>query len=388
MSAVTVPHFELTRGDVLFRLQRRLGLLPAEGAGLLRRALFWSMLGWLPIAVWSAVTHRALAGAAGEPLLAHFGVHARLLVAVPLLILAEGPVNALTALLLRYFSESGLVPDERQAALSTCVQRVLRLRDANWPWALMLAAALALGSYSQAMDRSHEVDWAATGPGELGFGGYWYLYVGRTIFLVLVFGWIWRIALLTILLARIARLGLALVPTHPDRAAGLGILERLPAAFAPVALAVSVVLAARWGHDVVYHGLTLASIKAQMILFIVLCATAFCLPALAFVGPMKRARQRALLDYGMLIGRQGRLLHRRWIEGCETGAQPLLDAPELGSAADTAALYGAVRAMRTVPFGVAALVPVAVAAALPMVALMALKMPVAEILGKLLHAVL
>ena len=79
---------------------------------------------------------------------------------------------------------------------------------------------------------------------------------------------------------------------------------------------------------------------------------------------------RSAPPYGTLIGRHGRLLHQRWIEGREPGDQPLLDAPELGSAADTAALYGAVRAMRTVPIGVSALVPVA------------------EIPGKLLRAVL
>ncbi|MFO1364162.1 MAG: hypothetical protein U1F45_17175 [Burkholderiales bacterium] len=56
--------------------------------------------------------------------------------------------------------------------------------------------------------------------------------------------------LLAVLFWRIARLDLALVPTHPDRAGGLGFLERVPPLFAPVALAVGcVVRAARWAHD-------------------------------------------------------------------------------------------------------------------------------------------
>lgn len=388
MATAPVPDFDLTRGDVLFRLQRRLGLVPPNGLGTVRRAAFWSTLGWLPIALWALVTQRAMPGAAAEPLLAHFGVHARLLVAVPLLILAEGPANALTVRLLRQFIIAGVVPESGLAAYVQAVQRALRWRDAAWPWLVILAIAIALGTYSQTIERAHEVDWAGGGPEGLGFGGYWYLYVGRTIFLTLALGWVWRIGLLAGLLFSIARLELALVPSHADRAGGLGFLERLPSVFAPLALALSFVLASRWAHDAVYHGLSLLSVKIEMLLFIALCIAVFSIPLLFFRGPLKRARGQALLDYGALVGRQGRLVHERWIDGRPVADQALLDAPELGPVADTNALYDAVKAMRTVPFGKSSILPVTVAAALPMLAVLALQVPVARILKGLLHAVL
>jgi len=383
-----VPDFELTRGDLLFRLQRSLGLIPENGLGLVRRALFWTALGWLPIAVWAIVTLRALPGIAAEPLLAHFGIHARLLVAVPLLVLAEGPANAATAQLLRHFIVAGVVPDAGRAAYVEAVQRATRWRDAAWPWLVMLAVAVALGTYSQTIARSHEVDWAGDGSLGFGFGGYWYLYVGRTIFLTLVLGWIWRIGLLAGLLASIARLDLALVPSHADRTGGLGFLQRLPAVFAPLALALAIVLASRWAHDAVYHGLALQSVKVEMLVFVALCVAVFSAPLLFFHGPLKRARARALLDYGALVGRQGRLVHARWIEGASLKDEPLLDAPELGPVADVNALYEAVRAMRTVPLGKASVMPVALAAALPMLAVLALQVPVAALLKRLVHAIL
>jgi hypothetical protein len=383
-----VPDFELTRGDLLFRLQRSLGLIPENGLGLVRRALFWTALGWLPIAVWAIVTLRALPGIAAEPLLAHFGIHARLLVAVPLLVLAEGPANAATAQLLRHFIVAGVAPDAGRAAYVEAVQRATRWRDAAWPWLVMLAVAVALGTYSQTIARSHEVDWAGDGSLGFGFGGYWYLYVGRTIFLTLVLGWIWRIGLLAGLLASIARLDLALVPSHADRTGGLGFLQRLPAVFAPLALALGIVLASRWAHDAVYHGLALQSVKVEMLVFVALCVAVFSAPLLFFHGPLKRARARALLDYGALVGRQGRLVHARWIEGASLKDEPLLDAPELGPVADVNALYEAVRAMRTVPLGKASVMPVALAAALPMLAVLALQVPVAALLKRLVHAIL
>ena len=76
----------VVRDDPAFRMQRSLGLIPQTGLGVVRRALFWSLLAWLPIAAWAALTGRAIAGTAGEPLMAHFGIHVRFLVAIPLLI--------------------------------------------------------------------------------------------------------------------------------------------------------------------------------------------------------------------------------------------------------------------------------------------------------------
>jgi hypothetical protein len=40
------PDFELARDDALYRLQQRIGLMiPRSGRGLVRRAVFWSMVG-------------------------------------------------------------------------------------------------------------------------------------------------------------------------------------------------------------------------------------------------------------------------------------------------------------------------------------------------------
>jgi len=383
-----MPDFDLTRGDVLFRLQRRLGLVPASGSGAVRRAVFWTLFGWLPIAAWAYATHRALPGDGAEPLMAHFGVHARLLLAVPLLILAEAPANELTARLLRQFIVAGVVTEAGRNSYVDAVQRATRWRDAAWPWLVALAIVIALGTYSLSSARSHELEWAGAGVEGPGFGGYWYVYVGRTIFLTLVLSWIWRIFLLAGLFARIARLDLVLVPSHADRAGGLAFMERLPAVFAPLALAVSVVLASQWAHDAVYHGLTLASVKIEMMVFIALCVAVFSAPLLVFRGPLKRARSQALLDYGALVGRQGALVHTRWIERRPIDDQPLLDSPELGPVADTNALYDAVKAMRTIPLGKASVMPVVIAAALPLLAALALQVPVADLLKGLLNAVL
>jgi hypothetical protein len=379
----------IVRDDLFYRLQRRIGLIPPDGLGLVRRAMFWSLVAWLPTVLWAAYAGRAMPGVADEPLLAHFGVHARFLVAVPLLILAEGPAHALTSRLFAYFVQSGLVPQAELAKFRATLAATAKLRAASLPWIAIVGVVVAFATISEVVHHTHEIDWAVEGgaaAGRPGFGALWYLYVGRSIYLALVLGWLWRLVLVFVLLWRIARLDLAIVPTHPDRAGGLGFLERLPTIFAPVALAIGVVLAARWAHDAVYHGLALQSLRIEMAVFVVAAVVLFLLPLVAFAGPLKRAKRQALLDYGALVGRHGRLVRERWIEGRAIDDDAVLNAPELGPVADTAAAYDAVKAMRTVPFGKATIIPVAAAAAAPMLAVMAIQVPIADLLLKLLTA--
>ena len=381
----------LVRGDLAFRVQKRLGLIPDEGLGLLRRALFWSLLAWLPIAAWAVATGRAGTDAANEPLLAHFGIHVRFLVAVPLLILAEGVVHNTMQRLLPQFVASGVIPPAEMPRFRETIGRIIRLRDASLPWVAILAIILAGITIADVVHHAHEIDWAVDGlPGaqRTGFGGWWFLYVGRPIYLTLLLGWVWRIVLAFLLFRGIARLDLAIVPTHPDRAGGLGFVAGFPAAFALVAFAASAVLAGMLAHDVVYHGVAVKALRAEMAIFVVLVVLAFLLPVLALTGPLSRARRRALLDYGALVSRHDRLVHQKWIEGRDVGEASVLAAPELGPVADVATLYEAVRNMRTVPLAPASAVPLVLAAMIPLLVVLAIQISVGTLLQNLLKMLL
>lgn len=381
----------LVRGDLLFRLQRRIGLIPPEGLGLARRATFWALVAWLPVAVWAYWTGRVLPPVAGEPLLAHFGVHARCLVAIPLLVLAEGQAHRTTLQLLPHFVSSGLIPEPERPAFRAALAAAGTLRDATLPWLVMLGAVLSLNTAAEVVQRSHEVTWGTTAgaaPAGLGFGALWFLYVSRPIHLALLVAWLWRVYLLGSLFRRVAALDLSLVPTHPDRAGGLGFLARAPKIFAPVVLALGAVLAARWAHDVVYHDVHVHDLRVQMGAFVVVAVAFFSSPLLAFVPLLLKTKREALLDYSALVGRHGRLTRARWIVGREIDDDAILGAPEIGPIADTGPIYEAVAAMRVLPLGKTTLAPLLAAAVLPLVPVLAIEIPVTKILGALAKAVI
>jgi hypothetical protein len=265
------------------------------------------------------------------------------------------------------------------------------MRDATLPWLLMFGAVLAVNTVAETLERSHEVIWAADGSGapqSLGFGAIWFLYVARPIQFALLVAWLWRVVLLGSLFRRIAKLELSLVPTHPDRAGGLGFLESTPKIFAPVVLALGAVLAARWAHDIVYHDVHVQDLRIQMVAFVIVAVVLFSSPLLAFVPLMAKTKRRALLDYSALVGRHGRLVRDRWVAGKEVGDDALLSAPELGPIADTGSIYEAVAAMRMLPIGMSTVAPLLIAAMLPLIAVLAIEIPIAKILGALAKAVI
>ncbi len=376
----------LVRGDVLFRMQRRIGLVPAGGLGIGRRALFFALLTWAPIAVWAGLAHRALPGSVAEPLLQHFGVHVRCLVAIPLFIVAEGVAHALTTRLVPFLASSGLVRDSDRPRLRELLRGAARLRDSTLPWATVATLVAAWTLLAPNPAGLHEVVWADEGgprPSP-GFGGFWFLYVARPIYAALLLGWVWRLGLLLVLFSKIARLGLEIVPTHPDGAGGLGFLEQLCFGWSPVVFGISSVLASRWAHEVVYHDVAVQTLRLPMVAFGLLALVVFLSPLVVFMPLLGAAKRAALLEYSALVGQHGRLVRRRWILREPVGDPEILAAPELGPVADTAALYDSVQKMRTLPIGRQALAAIVLPAALPMLGVVAIEVPVRELLLKVL----
>ena len=133
----------------------------------------------------------------GEPLLQHYGVHVRCLLAIPLFILAEGAVQKAAKRVVAQFKSSGVVGPEQQNRFDGVIADVRRFRDASMPWVLVIGAAIAWSVIDHPALHDDTMSWAVGADGSLGFGGVWYAYVVRPIFLALLLGWLWRILLVT-----------------------------------------------------------------------------------------------------------------------------------------------------------------------------------------------
>src|SRR6185503_6108106 len=108
---------------------------------------------------------------------------------------------------------SGILGPPQQAAFARLVANARRLRDSSHPWIFVFGAALAWTLIDVPSTHEDALSWAVSADGTLGFGGWWFAYIARPIYVALLLGWLWRILLVTYLFWRIGRLDLSLVPS-------------------------------------------------------------------------------------------------------------------------------------------------------------------------------
>lgn len=385
--ATAAAPFSPIENELPLRFWRGLHLVPDDKLGAVRRAVFLALLTWLPIVVWAFATGRIPGSDPSESLLQHYGVHVRCLFVIPLLILAEPMLHGSVRSMAARLAATAAASPQTQERFDTAGRVVSRLRDASLPWVLLVGVAIAWSIANRPPQHEDAMSWAVDAGGGLGFGGWWFAYVARPIFLALLLAWLWRLLLVAYWCWRIGRIDLALVPTHPDRMGGIAFVAKLPGAFALVSVALSAVLASRWAHEILHHGASFATYRHTIILFVVLWSFLLLLPLLALAPALARARARALVAYSELVGLQGRLVHRRWIERQPVDDEAILDAPEIGPVADAAALYEAVKKMRPVPIGKSSIAMIIVPLAIPILLVAALQVPLRELLLKLVKVI-
>ena len=151
-------------------------------------------------------------------------------------------------------------------------------------------------------------------------------------------------------------------------------------------VAVSSVIAWRWMHEMVYHEQTLAELKLPFAVFVVLWSALLLSPLLMLAPRISAMKRQALLQYGALIGEQGRLVHQRWILGKSIPQNELLDAPELGPVVDTSAIYEAVKKISPLPVDKTTILMVLLPIFLPMLFVIARQIPIRDLLLQLVKA--
>ena len=100
---------------------------------------------------------------------------------------------------------------------------------------------------------------------QLSPAGYWYIFVSRPLFQFILIRWYFRLFIWARFLWQSSRLELNLIPTHPDRAAGLGFLGMSSAAFAPLLMAHGVLLAGLMANPIFFAGAKLTDFKMEII---------------------------------------------------------------------------------------------------------------------------
>jgi hypothetical protein len=383
------PDFSIVLGGPLFQLLRRAHLGGDHLELLHRRLVVFLGVTWLPLFLLATVG--PFAGNVGRlAFLRDIEVHARFLVALPALIVAELLVHARMLPVVRRFVERRIVLSQDIPRFYRAVESAFRMRNSISLEIGLFAAVYIFGLWFWNSRFGIEAaTWYAMPGGRWNLtpAGFWYVFVSIPVLQFILLRWYVRFLIWYRFLWQVSRMPLNLIPTHPDRTGGLGFLGTLSYTFGPVLFAQGAMLAGLIASNVLYHGGKLLSFKLYAGSFVGFFVFAIFGPLVMFTPQMAAARRKGLADYGLLAQRYVEGFRDKWIPSDGVKSDELLGTGDIQSLADLGNSYTVVTEMRLVPFSLKDVSRLAAATAAPMVPLLLLVWSPEEVIMQVLKVV-
>ena len=388
----TADDFSLVLGGPLFQLFRRAHLTGYALELMRRRIIATAAFAWVPLLILSAIEGHAWGAAVTLPFIKDADAHARFLVSLPLLIGAELMVHNRMRNVVRQFLARQLIPEDARQQFASAVASAKRWRNSVAAELLFIVIVYVVGvmfiwrKYA-ALDLSSWYGLTSSGALRLSMAGWWLRLVSVPLFQFLLFRWYFRLIIWARFLWQVSRIELNLIPTHPDRSAGLGFLSSISYAFMPLLMAQGTLLAGVMANRILYAGAHLSQFKLD-IFGVVLVSVIFVLgPLLVFSPQLERVKRKGKREYGVFAQHYVRGFDRKWLRGDTPTDRSLLGSTDIQSLADIGASYALVNEMRWVPFNMKNVVQLTAATVAPTLPLTLTMIPLDELLMRLVKII-
>lgn len=380
--------FSLMLGGPLYQLFCRAHLSGHVLELLKRRVLVLCGIAWLPLLVLTAVEGTAWGSSVRLPFVKDVEAYARFIIAMSLLIIAEIVVHDRMRPVVRYFIESGLVPERERQKFDVAIASAFRLRNSITAEVVLIALVYLLDVV--VIWRGHLAIEAGSWHGVVVNGelrpsaaGWWFRCVSLPLLQFLLLRWYYRLFIWTRFLWQVSRLDLHLVASHPDRSAGLGILTLISYALTPLLLAQGALVAGVLADRIFFTGAKLPQFKPEIIALVIVSVLIVVGPLLVFAPRLAQLKRLALREYGILAQRYTREFDEKWIRGGAPSGESILGSADIQSLADLSNSFEIIREMRSIPFTPRALVRLLIAAVIPILPLVLTMIPAEELLKRL-----
>jgi hypothetical protein len=375
-------NFSLALGGPLFQFFLRTRLSGPALELLVRRIIVITAIAWLPLLLLAALQGHIFGGV-DIPFLFAFDTHARLL---PLLIAAEMYVHDWSRGLIRQFLNREIIAAEDHARFDGIVASALHLRNSIMLELMLIVFAFAGHWAAVSLTLTGSAWYGAWVDGRLLYtaAGYWGVWISLPILRFIILRWYFRIFIWYRFLWQVARLPLRLNTLHPDRAGGLGFLNRSVFAFAPVLLAHTIFLAGAIANRIWHDGAQLPAFKLEIAGILLYLLLLVLVPLTFFSGHLLYAKRRALREYGDVASVYVRDFRKKWIEGQNPDGERLLGTGDIQSLADLGNSFTVVSETRLVPFGKELVFSLAIMLAAPLLPLLLTVIPLEEMIDRII----
>jgi hypothetical protein len=385
----TEDSFSLMMGGPLYQLWRRTRLSGDALELLHRRMVLLLALSWLPLLALTMLDGRAWGDAVQVTFVRDLEMHARLLLALPLLLAAELVVHRWTRAGMAQFIAQSMVCPHDSARFQSAIGSAMRLRNSITMEVTLLVLVYAIGiGYLWNVHLKLEADsWyghTSNGVFSLSAAGWWAVLVSLPLFQFILVRWFYRILIWGRLLFQVSRLDLDYMPAHPDRCGGLGFLSTISQGFAPILLATSTLLSGVIADRVLYQGDSLPEFTMEIVGIVLLMLVSILGPLLFFTPGMIRAKLQGHAQFGALASRYVRAFSGKWVAPGRLPEEPLLGHADFQSLADISSSFELVERMRWAPLSLVSVLQLVGISLLPLAPLLLTMFPMAELAKRVL----
>ncbi len=385
-------NLSLVLGGPLFQFLIRARLCTDTLGLVRRRVIVFSLFTWMPLLLLSFFPGESTGDAIKVPFLYDFEVHTRFLLSLPLLLVAELVIHQRFRPIIQQFVKSRVVPPEILPQFQAIIDSALRLRNSVLTEVMLIILVFTAGHYLWLHQATIQTDtWVSVfvdGQRHLSPAGFWYVYASIPVFQFLFYRWLFRIFIWARFLWQVSRLDLHLVPTHPDRAGGLGFLAESVIAFAPLLMALGVLLAGMIANKIFYEGLPLLSFKQEIIATVVFALLFTLGPLCVFASKLAQTKRQGALEYGALASSYVQEFDRKWLRDAPPQDEKLVGSSDIQSLNDMSGSFSVVRGMRLFPFDKAAVLQTVVVTLMPVFPLALTMISLEELIKTLLGILL
>jgi hypothetical protein len=384
--------FSLVNGGPLFRFWRRTGLTGDDLQLVRRRVLVAVLLTWVPLLCLSLYDGRAWGDGVVLSFLNDVETQVRLLVAVPLLLLAEVRMHRELPAIMQCFIDQELIAPAQRPRFRRALASAMRLRDSVVAELLLLVAVYVVGMLiiRRTQFMLDIETWYAVVDGDrrvLTPAGWWGALVAMPAVQFLCVRWFYRFFIWGRLLWQVSHIPMNLEPAHPDCSAGLHFVALFERSSRIVMVAFGALLAGMIANRILYAGAGLLDFKVEIVGMLALLLGMVFGPMFAFTTRMQEVKHRALEEYGRLGQRYAHDFSQKWFHGVSPPNGPLLGSADIQSLADLRNSFLVVKDMRWTPFDFTDVVTVAACVLVPLVPLLLTKYSLEEIIDRLLKTV-
>lgn len=372
------------------RLETRLGLARKNRLVLLRFEIFLICVAWLPLLL--LVTAQTLTAHDGSvaSFIADFGIQVRSLIAAPLLVAAESTSVLRLGRIGAQFVTNELISACDEGAFDRIVQSTRRLRDSLYVEIVVVAISVALGIVLALWAPLRMMPgWQSRVSADalrLSPAGWWNDLVTVPVLLLLVLGWLWRLALWIRFLVLVSRLRLKLLATHPDRVGGLGFLEISVQSFSLFGFCLATILAGSMANRIVHGTATIGNFRYAIAGFEIVLVAVVAGPLFAFTDRIVSAWRNGVFAYGALAHAIGTQMELKWL------SRPLqndaLQASDFSATTDLFSVVANVYATKLLPLGLVRFASFVAATLLPFVPVLLASIPLSFLMKKIIGVLL